>query len=1082
MKSFLTEIAEAYLSNEAEKLIDYCFVFPNKRSETFFIHELAAATRRMGLKVVQPATSTVSDFIESFSPGTKADRLEMVFILFRAYKNVLRKHASGNPDALFRAETVDFNRFQFWADVILGDFNDVDMFLVEPEQLFINVERLREISSNYLTEEQREAITHFWKEQSIPPEAQAFWNHSVHLGEMRQEGAEDATKADDGKIKASAEFLKLWQVMGEVYTEFRRMLEEKGLFYSGMAYRTAVDDIRRRRSGDFWYRRYIFVGFNMLSKAETTIFSLLRDKPSDDGPLADFYWDIASPAFDDMGNTAAYLLKRYADDFPSLYDCVTPADGFPQIEIIGLPSRAGQAKLIGQLLGEIHPEGTDEDSLRETAVVLPDETLTVPLLRSIPENITPLNITMGYRLRNTAVAGLLRDIVAMQLHCRLSGGIPCFYYEDVKTVLSHPLMRNADAALCDTIMLEINVNRWFNIPESFFGGQWADSFRKVFSAVSNHLDAESVFNYLDSLLSWLGDCLLREVNRQGATTEGEAVMPSLFGSVEEPLAADYTETDDITLPVSGKLPAETAVQWAFVKRYADAVKHVRSLYDTYLKQSGLTLEDTTVFNLVERLVGGETVNFEGRPLKGLQIMGVLETRSIDFSTLILPSMNERIFPRKHYSRTFIPNNLRSAYGMSTTEHQESIYAYYFYRMIARAKRVYLLYDARTSGTRNGTVSRYIFQLLHIFKPEGMVKRVVSYPVSPSPGGAVTVEKDSRILKELARFRSDDNPRYFSASSINQYINCPMAFYLQYIEGYKREDTKDYIDESVYGTIVHEVLQNMYDELKGEAPQVRIDVATLDGLRKEKTRIERLIRRSINRNYRTGKINDLDKPLTGDGKIFANIIASTVDHLLEKEKGMAPFYYIAGEHVNRGSLLLRGETPSDPSSQRREMRVNFYYCIDRIDRRIYDDSATRLRIIDYKTGNDPTEVLGIDHMFENKGSNSRAKAALQLYLYSEAYGQFEGLSEPVQPMLYVLRKIAVNGLTPLTLAEKEPGKRAYDKREITDYHTDIGRVNDRLIDFLDELFDPDTPFRMADDDHACKFCSFTGICRREPKDY
>ena len=119
---------------------------------------------------------------------------------------------------------------------------------------------------------------------------------------------------------------------------------------------------------------------------------------------------------------------------------------------------------------------------------------------------------MGYRLRNTAVAGLLRDIVAMQLHCRLSGGIPCFYYEDVKTVLSHPLMRNADAALCDTIMLEINVNRWFNIPESFFGGQWADSFRKVFSAVSNHLDAESVFNYLDSLLSWLGDCLLREVN------------------------------------------------------------------------------------------------------------------------------------------------------------------------------------------------------------------------------------------------------------------------------------------------------------------------------------------------------------------------------------------------------------------------------------------------------------------------------------------------------------------------------------------------------------------------------------------
>ena len=441
MKPFLYSIAEAYLRNEPENIIDCCFVFPNKRSAVFFHHAFARASRELGVRTPHPASVTISDFVEGMTTGVKGERMEMIFILYQAYREVIYRHAGADSHARAIAELVDFNRFQRWADMLLGDFNDVDMYMVDPAELFPNLERYREISANYVSPEVLEEIRRHWHIDRIPEFGDSFWNHIIHSGDDPEEDSED----DSSRGKA-VEFFRLWQVMLEVYDNFRQRLRKAGLYYSGMAYAEACSHIRSTPRSGFPYRRYVFVGFNMLTKVEETIFSLLKEKPGeelyDNYAFADFYFDNASPAFALEGNPTAVLLDRYVKKFPPLYDCVEPVEGFPKIEITGVASTVGQTKLAGAIVGTLYPAAFHPDMLRKTAVILPQESLAQGILSALPERISPVNLTMGYRLRDSQVASLVRNIVSMHLRSRKSRGIvPTFFYEDVIKVMTHPLMR-----------------------------------------------------------------------------------------------------------------------------------------------------------------------------------------------------------------------------------------------------------------------------------------------------------------------------------------------------------------------------------------------------------------------------------------------------------------------------------------------------------------------------------------------------------------------------------------------------------------------------------------------------------------
>lgn len=969
MESFLERIARTYLREERDRMVDYCFVFPNKRSGTFFRYILE---QNAGGTLLLPKISTITELVYELTDGVEASRMEQLFILYNIYKGI-------------SSDIGDFDRFQFWGEMLLNDFNDVDRYMVDASQLFSNVQRLKEIGTNYLTDEQVEIIRSFWGEERNDDSVGRFWTHVPG-------------KRGDGSV--SDRFLKLWEILEDVYTAFRRELSARGLCYAGMAYREAVEALRASGSGDLPYRRYVFVGFNVLSTSEIAIFRRLKRLG-----VADFYWDYNSPALAIPHNRASRFIGRYVDQFPPRYDIgEEKITALPDIRIIAVPSNIGQVKEVGRLLGTMAADGTihDPDNAIDTAVVLPDEELFIPLIDSIPGSIGDINITMGYPLRHTSIAALISNIVSMQLRARQVHGMVEFFHDDVLSVLSHPLVRAVGGGGCDGIVRYMSEHKLYNLPAGIVAEHFPE-FSPIFSPIRDLQSIDDVFGYMYSLLEYVG------------------------GGVAE------TGSD--------------AIERSYIARYADALADLQRLTESY----GITMSDTTFFHLLQRALSGESVNFEGEPLRGLQVMGVLETRALDFDNVIMLSMNERIFPRRHFARSFIPDALRRGYGLSTIEFQESIFAYYFYRLIARARKVYLFFDSRNSGLRSGEMSRYLYQLRYMFPTDRIHYYSGKYNVVPLPRRGIEVRKTPEVMRSLRRLLDPESGQRLSASVINRYINCPLSFYLERVADIRVADpAKDYIDESSFGTIVHHVAESIYKELARErgVKELPITAEMLDKLIGDTVRLHRQITRSVNRKYHNRPEQEWDTPLTGEAKLLGKTILHMLKSFYREEKQFVPFIFIDAEYRDREPLVITDG-----------LTVNFDMSIDRIDRR---DGV--LRLIDYKTGSDTIAFNSVDELFDPSAS-PRPKAVFQLMLYACAYSAHTGYDGPIQPYIYQLRSLNTTHLPPIS----------YGKEPFNDYRGVKEEFWSRFQELIAGMFDPDVPFVQASDEHACTFCPFLKIC-------
>lgn len=990
MQPFLSQIAEVYTREESENMIDYCFVFPNKRSGLFFSKYL---TEYNDAVAFQPAITTISDLVLDFSTGVEASRMEQLFILYTLYLKIINNRNWGS-------DGVEFDRFQYWGDVILSDFSDVDRYMADPAQLFRNIKGLREISSNFLTEEQIEVIKEYWEDGGSISAIEEFWNH---------------TPNGDGDDRIASGFIKLWEVLHELYTEFRQRLRDMGLTYSGMAYRDAVARLRDMERDELPYSRYIFIGFNLLSTSEIKIFERLQRLG-----CADFYWDLASPTFTDKSHRATRFIQKYADRFKSLYELPQPkVTDYPATSIIGVPSNIGQAKKAGQIIKGLCDGGelaTDEQALR-TAIVLPDEELFIPLLHSIPAEISNVNITMGYPLRHTPVAALISNIVSMQMRARKLHGQPHFYFEDVFAVLSHPLIRSIAPTEALAIVDDINRNRRYNIPSQGLIDEYP-TLAALFSPVKDAKNAEDVFGYSLRLLNWLHEQM--EAN------------------------------------------GHNSVETGFVTRYIEAVETLRDLSQRYR----VKMNDTTFFSLMEKLIGPESISFVGEPLKGMQVMGVLETRALDFDNLIILSMNERVFPKKHYSKTFIPNALRRGYGMSTIDYQESIYSYYFYRLITRAKRLFLIYDTRAGGMKGGEMSRYLYQLLHLFPSDNLTNSQLSYQMKSIEPRVVEAEKTPEVMEILNRYRDRryKEERSFSPTSIDHYIQCPLQFYLAYIKGYHIDDElKIYMDEGTYGTIIHEVAQNIYADIKArhrDTGKTRVTTADLDLYLDQEYLLQQFVTRSINKNY--VKEANLDQPLTGENKIIGIMMMTFIKRLIIHDKQFTPFYFIGAEVRFDVALDLADDLP-----------INIKGSIDRVDEIDIENQhgASTIRLIDYKTGADKPSISSWAQIMDT-GNSRHEKSVLQLLLYCNAYAKdplYPIGDSRMMPVVYKLRDIGSGNKTcgPITVC----------KRAVTNHEEFNEEFRELLATRLRELFDPSIPFKATPDKNACRYCKFTQICAR-----
>ena len=940
MIPFLEQVAAHYYPGP--DIAQTCFLFPNRRSLVFFKKYLAALVKEKGggVPLPVPPLYTVNDFFYRLNHVEVTDKLRLLLELYAVYKNL-------NP----QAEPLD--EFVFWGDVMLSDFDDIDKYLVNARSLLQNVEDFKALQDGmeYLSENQRQAIEHF-------------------LSHFRD--------ADMGRVKA--QFVHIWNLLYPIYRDFNKTLKERNLAYEGMVYRALaqqlkdgkpVADILEPEFPDV--KKYVFVGLNALNECERLLLRRMRD-----AGLADFVWDYVSPEIRDKANKSSFFMQRNVEEFPQAF----PVGGLskPEITVISVPSSVGQAKLAPQLL-----EGITGDPV-ETAFVLPDESLLLPLLNSLPEERDSVNVTMGYPMAGSAVYTLITTIGQMQLKMRRRPDGWYFYHREVREIFSSGLVKKLATEEESAVIRKVKADAKYYIPASdLAGGPLLELiFRPVItepsaaSARQNH----ATENYLKELVSYIGRHL---------SLEGDMLL----------------ELD-------------------FAKRCHTQLN--------LLAGTDLEVLPATHLRLLGRILEGISVPFRGEPLQGLQIMGPLETRALDFRNLIIFSANEGMFPRHSVSSSFIPPELRKGFGLPTYEFQDAVWAYYFYRMIQRPEKVWLLYDSRTEGLRSGEESRYIKQLEYSF---GMpVKRVVA------SSALLPVEEEGDIPKteaDVQLIRSKE----LSASVLRSYLSCPAMFYYQVVQGLRKEDeVAESLDASMLGNVFHHVMQDLY---RGRPMVTREDLAAM---MKDTARLRRMIRAEV-----LDQMHSIE--VTGRNLVLEEVL---LDYVLGTLKHDAALLAKAG---SEGFRMIGIE-------QRRTMELDGFHFkgfVDRMDSYI----PGQVRIVDYKTGRveedeivitDANAAKVVEKLF-GPSNTDRPGIALQLFLYD-----MFAHSDPA-----LKGQVVVNSIYSTGRLFTEPLPDCPESPEF------IRLTREHLREMLQEMTDTTVPFHRTEDRKTCGWCEFKTICGR-----
>lgn len=1014
-ESFLRSVADFYVGTE--ELQNLVFVVPNKRSLTFLKREFCEAGRGLGRGAVRlPRFISIQDFIATLAARDVADARELIFILYEAYRKVI-------PGAQRR----DFDSFVFWGNIILSDFDDVDRAMANADALFTNLKRVNEIGAFYLTDRQIKAIRAVWGENSLEVdevERERFWNHVDY--------------PKDGKQREQhEEFMRFWEILARLYHSYHACLEARGVTSPGMQFRQAADAVENMGADDIGDKHFVFVGFNDISYAETAIFTRLRDLG-----CADFFWDTAPLKM--FGQTDERLmgqplarLNNLARKFPMPEGYTLPLpDSLPEISVTAVPSNMGQAKALYKYLKDNGDKfGINDRDRVTTAIVLPDPSMLLPTVMSIPPEIQDINITMGMSYRSTTFAAMLHSIVRMQMNARYQpDGSVTYYYEDVINMLSQPHVQ-AIAPVKARQLSDLIVARRMIRPGAGVLSEEAPAIAILFQGPGRDANIGDATAYLIDLLDWLKERL--EIRND---------------------TGDYTvqsfETEAIAY-------------------FRNEIVEMSKLFAKYDIELHGRQASSTAYRLFERLFSHRGLNVKGLPVRGLQILGALETRSLDFDNVIVLSMNESVFPRASYTRTMIPAALRHGSHLPDFQSLEWTYAYCFYRVVSRAKHVSLYYDSRSDGQGNGERSRYITQLANLVPGIQITEKQAVFRSESKSNESFHLDKTPEVMAQVNRLLPDASnpgrtyPR-LSASAIKTYKACPLNFYLQYVCGVRSDnELTSYVGYDQQGTVVHNVIQSLFDSVlaaRGENGEVKIYESDYGIWLKSD--LHRLVFDTLYRErYCYGK-DKKSKPVPADylpdmeEQILIRQLEATVRADLEAEKNFYfasddYFIYIGSEVENRNPYwkIIDGGP-----------EVRFTMSIDRVDR--LPDG--RFRFIDFKTGHDETKLpQSAATLFSP--DDSKYSGVLQLLIYCQAYISSENSGARIVPVIHNMRKISMG--EPLNFINPK-GDHTFNSLD-TEYF-------DGIRDMILGIFNPDIPFIQTEKEDNCNYCAFKSICGRYPK--
>ncbi len=795
-------------------------------------------------------------------------------------------------------------------------------------------------------------------------------------------------------------FAVLWNALGSIYQQFRDTLRSRSLAYEGMLYR---DVIEHYCTDQFPARQYVFVGFNVLNRVELQLFKKLHAEGR-----ALFYWDYDNFYLSRSPHEAGEFIRRNLQLFPN----ELPPDRFnhlgrpKDITYVASPTENGQSRYLPQWLREnLTPEE------KETAAVLCNEELLQPVLHALPENVRNLNITMGFPLGHTPAASFAAAI--MELHI---GGYHTpsgrFLFKQVVSLLRHPYTRLLSDKAEDMEKRLIKHNRFYPHPAEL---QDDEIMARLFTPCNG--------------------------NRQLCQ-----------------LVADMLKKTAVLRRRADKTPNDTMEQL-----YAEALFSTYTLinrFSTLVENGNLDVRPETLQRLLARVSSSTSIPFHGEPAVGLQVMGVLETRNLDFRHLIMLSVGEGRLPKSGGDASFIPYNLRKAFGMTTIDHKIAVYAYYFYRLMQRAEKITLVYNTATDGLFRGERSRFMLQFL-VEWPYPIKQLQLKTGQSPMDSDTLAVYKTPSVMHRLQdRFDTRANEHaLLSPSALNCYIDCRLKFYYKYVARLETpEEVSEEIDAALFGSIFHHAAEHIYNDLA--AHDHTISRQAIEDLLKNGVKVQQYVDNAFKALF-FGLPENKRPEYNGLQFINASVIIRYIRQLLRQDLKYAPFRFVASEHEVYENI--------DVNTPKGVLKIRIGGIIDRMD-----SKDGNLRIVDYKTGGAPVVPRDIESLFVR--APKRPSHVFQTFLYSAIVCRRmreTGRETKVAPALLYIHRAAADNYSP-AIQMGEPRK---TKETVDDFNQYESVFREHLQTLLEEIFNPDIPFKQTDDENKCAYCDFKALCRR-----
>lgn len=948
MNSFIDQVAKQMQARHGSDFKDVIIISPNRRAALFLQRKIS---HLQNSPIWSPKLMTMDQVVKSFSPFAEADRLTVIYQLFRLWSR--------------RSPTSEqFEKFYALGDRILRDFDLIEKYRVPSEQLFSNLSDEKMIEQQFA--DWREEMKDYLRE----------FHQSLIVGSGDQP-------------ELIEKFLEFWTQLGSLKRELDEALEDRQITYAGRMYKSLANQPDQLQE---WNERTLyFVGFNRLNDCESSIMNYAVQNLN-----AEVFWNSDQAIIPSGKWNNAGLFLRKIPDHPRHHRIDAHQLGHEKtVHIHGIQKNAAQAKWLAELLKKQSTQPAD------TVIILPNEHLLLPLLSCIPENIDKINVSMGVSLKETPIFTLLEAYLKMHEGFDTSASTGVYHKEDILHLIEHPYIP-FDIDFGDDKSRYYTPKELINKVEP----QWAEFFSPL-----QGVKASDTFHHFRKSLEALHNWHVANRNLSGGLAEYIAEV-IVFAHQK------WTRLGEL-----------------FVEEQMDL--HFESL-----------------MNLIRQYFRNARIPFRGEPLEGLQILGPLEARNLDFNQVYVPNLNEGIFPGAP-KQSVIPFHLRKAFGLPTQEEETAEEAYYFYMSLARAEKVDLLYNTMTDDIGSKEVSRFI-QYIRLRADHWHANEIqLSQAVSAMNQDEIVIEKSEEDLKSIKQFFESG----VSPSALNTYMECSLKFYFQRVLGLWTDTNVDGLFNPMYiGSVLHKTMELLYQPWEGK-------VVTIETVQNLEQKIDGCLEEAMRKEL------GLDRPYQSWGEAFMihKTVKESVEKILRYDKKSAPF--IMHQHeLDLGKM--------DVHLQIDEWKVKIKGLVDRID-----EHEGTIRIFDYKTGsegyyNNSGAVIGsFAKAYSIEDKSKRHKLAIQLSIYALALKSIEAFkSKFLQPAHFLTRE-----MYPVATYDHRFEKDGGIKMEYLEPE-DFEQIEAQLAILLKEMMDPSVNFEQTTNLKACNYCPYRQICKRDKQKF